>query len=424
MGFPHASHCKQKKIYHQTVLSYCFYRIVFVPGRAKSLIGWLLTLLAAASGAGAAPYVPKDDTVVLETLPTRPGDPAAAELRRMRAASADAPADADAASRLARRYFDMAMAEGDPRYVGYAEAALRAWPESPSTSAEILNLHGMLRQYRHDFGRAMADFDLALKADPANSEARAWRAAILMVQADYGAARRECELLAQHSTELHATACLAYVEATTGGARAAYQRLAAALARRSDVDPGFHAWVQTRLAEMAWRSGDNAGAERHFRAGLALGTDNFLLAAFADFLLERGRPAEARALLQDWSRSDTLLLRLALAAQALKRPEAEGYARALGARFADAALRGEKLHLQEEARYLLELKGDARAALAAAAENFRTQREPRDALVLIEAALAARDPAPAAPAMQWLESSGFEGARIRQAAARLKALKP
>ena len=272
------------------MLSYCFYRIVSVSDRSFPLFGPCFVLLAAAFGASAAPYIPKDDAVVLETLPTRPGDPAAAELRRMRAAVAAAPGDAESASRLARRFFDMAMAEGDPRYVGYAEAALRAWPESASTPSEILTLHGMLRQYRHDFTRGMADFDLALKSVPANAEARAWRAAILMVQADYAAARRECELLAEHSTELHATACAAYVDATTGHAKAAYARLAAALARRSDVDPGFEVWVQTRLAEMAWRAGEPAAAERHFRRGLALGVDdNFLLAAFADFLLERGR---------------------------------------------------------------------------------------------------------------------------------------
>jgi len=343
----------------------------------------------------------------------------------MRAAVAAAPGDAESASRLARRFFDMAMAEGDPRYVGYAEAALRAWPESASTPSEILTLHGMLRQYRHDFTRGMADFDLALKSVPANAEARAWRAAILMVQADYAAARRECELLAEHSTELHATACAAYVDATTGHAKAAYARLAAALARRSDVDPGFEVWVQTRLAEMAWRAGEPAAAERHFRRGLALGVDdNFLLAAFADFLLERGRAAEVLPLLRKWERSDTLLLRLALAARTLMRPEGDKFTRSLGDRFADAGLRGEKLHLQEEARYLLELKGDARAALAAAGENYRTQREPRDALVLLEAALAAGDAPAAAPALQWLESSGYEDARLRGVAAKLKAMKP
>jgi len=184
-------------------------------------------------------------------------------------------------------------------------------------------------------------------------------------------------------------------------------------------------WIQTRLAEMAWRAGALAAAEGHFRRGLALGVDdNFLLAAYADFMLERGRAAEVVPLLAKWSRSETLLLRLALAARALKLPEGDQYVRTLGERFADAGLRGEKLHLQEEARFLLDLKGDARAALAAASENYRTQREPRDALVLIEAALSARDPAAAAPALRWLEESGFESARIRLAATKLKALKP
>jgi hypothetical protein len=394
--------------------------------RVCTLFPWgtCLALLAAAFATAAAPYLPKDDSVVLETLPTRPDDPAAAQLRRLRATAAAAPNDAAPAARLARRYFDMAMAEGDPRYVGYAEAALRAWPEAPAAPAEILTLHGMLRQYRHDFARGMADFELALKSDPSNTEARAWRAAILMVQADYPAARRECELLAENATELHATACLAYVDAATGQARAAYARVASALARRSDVDPGFRLWIETRLAEMAWRAGDPAAAERHFRQGLALGVDdNFLLAAYADFLLERGRAAEVPPLLRKWERSDTLLLRLALAARELKLPEGEKFTRTLGERFADAALRGEKLHLQEEARYLLVLKADARAALAAARENYRSQREPRDALILIEAALAAREPDAAAPALQWLESSGFEGETIRRIAAQLKALR-
>lgn len=391
-----------------------------VPGLA--LLG---AALVASQLTAAAPFVPRGDAVVLETLPGRPGDPAAAELRRLRAAVAAAPTDAEAAARLARRYFDLAMQEGDPRYVGYAQAALRPWAETAGAPAEMLVLHGKLRQYRHDFPKAMADFDLALDADPANFAARAWRAAILMVQADYAGARRECELLAPLTTELHAVACTAYVDASTGNARAAYARLGAALARDSDRYPEFQVWIQTRLAEMAWRAGELAAAERHFRAGLGLGiNDNFILAAYADFLLEQGRAAEVMPLLKGWARSDTLLLRLALAARRLKLAEGEKYVRTLGDRFADAGLRGEKLHLQEEARYLLDLKGDARAALAAASENYRTQREPRDALILIEAALAAREPAAAAPALRWLESSAFESARLREAALRLRALKP
>jgi hypothetical protein len=377
-----------------------------------------------ASAVLAAPYLPRDDAEVLERLPVRASDPVMVELRQLRAALGANPQSADAATALARRYFELAVAEGDPRYVGYAEAALGPWRGSAEASAELLVVRGMVRQYRHDFAGALEDFARAAQADPESALPRAWRAAIFMVQADYAAARRECEALEPIASELLAVGCTTYVEATTGKTRAAYRRLTEALARRTDAAPESRLWVLTRLAEMAWRLGDMSGAERHFRDALALRvTDNFLLFTYADFLLERGRAKEVLALLKGGERSDTLLLRLALAARTLKLPEAEGYSRALGERFAAAGLRGEKLHLQEEARYLLDLRGDAAGALAAARENWAKQREPRDAAVLLEAALAARDPAAAGPVLAWLESSGFESERLRGLAAKLKELR-
>lgn len=377
-------------------------------------------VLLAASAAAAAPYIPKDDSAVLERLPGRRSDPAMAELRQLRAALAAAPKDAVAATRLAQRYFDLANAEGDPRYVGYAEAALRPWP-GDDAPAEVLFTRGLLRQYRHDFAAALKDFESALARDPQHVGARAWRAAIFMVQADYAAAARECAALSEIASELMGTGCSAYVEATTGKTRDAYRSLAAALARRPGSSAEARLWTLTRLAEMAWRLGDAPLAERHFNEALRLGvTDNFLLAAYADFLLEQGRPKEVVPLLQDWVRSDTLLLRLAIAEQRLKLPAARAHVQALAERFSAAALRGERLHMGEEARFLLDLKGDARAALAVALDNWKEQREPRDALVVLEAANAARDPKAAAPVLKWLDETGFEGERMRRAAAALR----
>ena len=43
--------------------------------------------------------------------------------------------DADTALRLARRYYAEPAAEGDPRYLGYAQAALGPWWRSRSTRA-------------------------------------------------------------------------------------------------------------------------------------------------------------------------------------------------------------------------------------------------------------------------------------------------
>jgi Tfp pilus assembly protein PilF len=378
-------------------------------------------LLGAATGAAqSAPYVPKDDAQVLERLPGRRDDPAMAELRQLRAALAASPKDPDAAAALAQRYFELANAEGDPRYVGYAEAAVRAWPAADAP-VEILFTKALLRQYRHDFDGALEDLQRALERDPAHVAARSWRAAILMVRAEYPAALRECEALAQHASELRAAGCSAYVQATTGKTRMAYARLSETLRHHPEAGPEAKLWALTRLAEMAWRLDEHALADRLFNQALALGVDdNFLLAAYADYLLERGRAKEVVGLLKAWSRSDTLLLRLALAERALGMREAEAHVQALADRFAAAALRGERLHMGEEARFLLDLKGDARGALAVGAENWKSQREPRDALVVLEAAVAARDPKSAAPVLKWLDESGFESARLQRAAVQLR----
>ena len=377
-------------------------------------------LLGCAAAASAAPYLPKDDAAVLERLPGRRDDPATAELRKLRAELAASPKDSALATRLAQRYFDLAGAEGDPRYVGYAEAALRPWPGDDAPT-EVLFTRGLLRQYRHDFASALQDFERVLARAPSHLPARSWRAAIFMVQADYRAVARECTLLAEIASELSSTGCVAYLDATTGKTQGAYQRLAAALQRRPDAAPETKLWPLTRLAEMAWRLGDAPLAERHFREALKLGiTDNFLLAAYADFLLEQERPKDVVALLADWTRSDTLLLRLALAEQRLKLPAAKTHTQVLADRFAASARRGERLHLAEEARFLLDIKGDAPAALAVALENWKEQREPRDALIALEAAVAARDPKGAAPVLKWLDESRFESERMRRAAATLR----
>ncbi len=369
----------------------------------------------------AVPRVPADDGEVLERLPLRPRDPAWAQLRSLRNAALAAPADAAAVVPLARRYFELAMAEGDPRYVGYAQAALAPWSGADRAPAEVLVLRALLRQYRHDFEGALADLELAAQRDPQDEEARAWRAAIFMVRADYPAAAHECTALAPLTDELQATGCSTYVEAATGRTRSAYARLNAALERAPQAGPVQRLWVRTRLAEMSARLGDAAAAEGHFNSALALGlNDNFLLAAYADFLLEQRRSREVVTLLKDWARSDTLLLRLALAERELGLPDAARHAQILGERFAAEAQRGERLHLAEEARYLLELRGDAAAALAAAVENWNSQREPRDALILLQAARAARNPAAAAPALEWLDRTGFEHPRMRRLAAELR----
>src|SRR5688572_19072311 len=85
----------------------------------------------------AAPYVPASDSQVLERLPISPADPVFRELRTLRAELAARPGNPDLAAKLAGRYFGLAMAEGDPRYIGYAEAALRPWLAAHSIPPDL-----------------------------------------------------------------------------------------------------------------------------------------------------------------------------------------------------------------------------------------------------------------------------------------------
>jgi hypothetical protein len=370
---------------------------------------FVVLLCMGTSPAQAAPYTPQSESEVLERLPFKASAAEGRELRRLRRALAEQPQNLERALALARRYFDLASAEGDPRYVGYAEAAIRPWSAAAEPPLDILLMRALLRQYRHEFDAALSDLARAAERDSGNAEVWSWRSAILLVQADYAGARAACGKLAQVASALLTTACTAAVDGLTGKSGQAYAELSKALARRPDASADLKLWIQTRLAETALRQGKDELAESHFKAGLALGvTDGFILAAYADFLLDHRRPAEVIPMLRDWERSDILLLRLALAEQAARLPAAAAHIAMLKERFDASALRGDKLHQQEEARFHLYLQRDAPGALKLAAENYRLQREPRDARILMEAALAAKQPQAAQPALAWLRASGYE----------------
>lgn len=372
---------------------------------------WLfLWVFSFALAVHAAPRKPTVDGEVLERLPLRAGDASARELSVLRGAMMAAATDPEPASRLAQRYFDLAMARGDPRYVGYAEAVIARFPEP--LPASLRAIRGLLRQYRHDFGGALEDFAGALALDPDLAAAHAWRAAIYLVQADYAAARRECGRLQTLGRRTLFGGCVGLVQAYGGQLEAGYNALQEALAGTRDADNRL--WLLTRLGEVAAWRGQAAPAEAHYREALSLGRDDgYLLAAWSDFLLDAGRPAEVIAQLASWEASDPLLLRLAEAAAAASLPTAARLAQTLGERFAAARLRGDTTHRAEEARYYLRLRGDAAEALRLAVENYRVQREPRDARILLEAAIAARDAAAAQAVRDWLRATGFEDARLR-----------
>jgi len=381
-----------------------------------------VSLLLVAASAPAAPFVPSTDLQVVERLPTKANDPAAREINALRTAWRREPGNVALAVDLARRWFEQAGVDGDPRYVGYAQAALQPWwnLSDPPVAARVMR--AVILQYGHRFDEAVADLDAATRAEPDHAEAWAWLAAIHMVRADYVRARSACEQLEPLVDDVVGTACLAYVDSLTGRASTAAQALRDALREASEAEPAQRLWALTRLAEIEERRGAVTQAEAAYRKAVGLGRrDVYLLAAYADFLLDQGRPQEVLALLKDSERADVLLLRLAIAAKAAGDARGDGWARELQARFDATTARGDTTHRKEEARFALEVLGRPERALVLARDNYAVQREAADARVLLEAAWAARQRDAAEPALQWLRSTGVESPRLQALAARWNA---
>lgn len=372
-----------------------------------------------------APYRPAGPEVVLERLPQKRSDAGAAALTADRARLAAAPGDGALAVKVARAYYELAGAEGDPRYIGYAEAALAPWAADRNAPADILYMRGKLLQWRHDYAPALELFGRALLREPGHYDTLSGRSAVLTVLADYAGARRDCEQMRAREEELYWASCLAYIDGQTGQAAAAERRMAGLLAGDPGMGPAGQLWLLTRLADLATRLGRPADAERHYRRALALGVSSqYLLANYGDFLIDQRRYAEAVTLLRDWTRADVLLLRLTLAEQALGAPEFKVHAQALRERFAAAALRGDTLHRQEESRFQLLVEGNKARALELAVANWAIQREPYDARILLEAAVAAGHREAAQPVLDWLAQSGHEDPLLTQLARALQAGKP
>lgn len=381
------------------------------------IIPLLLAVLACA-GAAAAPYTPASGQQVLERLPGR-FDPVQRELGRLRAGLAANPSDLARAAALARRHIEQARREGDPRYLGYAQAALAPWWKLPrqQAPAEVLVLRATLVQSTHAFGEALADLDEVVRRDAGNSQAWLTRATIQLVTGDHAGARASCARLFGRAPDLVLQTCLASVGSLAGQARASYRQLERTLAARADSPAPLRAWSLTLLAEMAERLGEHAAADTHFRTALqADPQDAYLLAAYADFLLERGRAQDVLRLLGTRTQADALLLRHALALSRLGSPEAGRQVAALRARFEAARRRGDTVHRREEARFALELDGDPTAAARLAKLNWTVQKEPADLRILARAARASGDAEADRLVRDWLRRSRLEDRTLDSAA--------
>ena len=366
------------------------------------------------------PYRPTDDAQVLERLSFKTSDPIAQKLSALRSDLQRNPNNLESAVQLATRYIEQGRSEGDPRFLGQAQATLNPWWNKPTSPTPILLLRATIRQNAHEFDLALADLDQLLTVQPTNTQAWLTKASILQVQARYDEARRACQHLARLAAPHVLAGCLSDIAGMTGQSAKSKEFLRQALSD-SALSGRTRIWIATILAEIAARTGATGEAEHAFAEAFKVGMkDQYVLGAYADFLLDQARYRDVVSLVQHETRADGLLLRLALAEQALDLPWLQNHKAELASRFAASRERGTATHVREEARFTLSLQHDAQRALPLAQANWAVQREPADARILLESALAAKNRAAAQPVLDWLKANHVEDDRLHQLAKQIQ----
>lgn len=352
----------------------------------------------------ARPFIPQADSTVLAEVPagSRHAQLATRQMALQRL---------DVALPLAQLYLKQARNTGDLRFLGYAEAVLAPWIGPTTRSADALVLHATVLQSRHDFSQSLDVLERARTLRPDDAQAWLTSATVLRVMGRYDQAISACEQVAVHADPVVVELCKQGVLGLTGHLSSAYEDVSRI--NSQGMPDEERAWRDSELGEMAVRLGKDTEAERWFSNGLRSNPGDFYIrAAYADLLLRKGQAKEVLTLLNGREMLEPLLLRIAIAQKMLRDPGLQQSSARLAAAFAAEAQRGDGVHRREEARFLLDVQNDPRAALAAAQENWKVQHESDDIIVLMRAARAAGTPQAAIPAEAFVREHGIEDVRI------------
>lgn len=370
----------------------------------RYVVGIMLLAFGLEQGALAAPRVPASPQEVLAVLP---------ESLPLRSQTASTLPDS---VQQAGQLLALAQQSGDPRYLGYAEARLNHWLQQPVVAADVLLMRARIRQFNHQFDAALSDLAQVLQRQPADAEALLLVASIHQLRADYGPALASCRRLRNFDTLTLALICEAGIDAVNGRAVQAENTLQRLLPVVASLELGQQDWFYLIYGDLLLRQGRLAQAESYYRR---LDRNHpVALAALADVWLQQKRYAEVQKLLLNHQQHDGLLLRLALAEQALHSPQVMVLTRTLAQRFAALRMRGDNSHLREEAMFSFYLQQDNARALLLARANWQQQREPQDAEIYWQIAVASQSAADLAVLQKWLTGTGLQD-RLLQAATRL-----
>jgi len=357
---------------------------------------------------GSPPARPSDDSVVLERLPATPFS--RSQLALVREELAKYPENIQLVTAAANSYIKLGKSTGDPRYFGYARAALEKWWDAPDPPIEVARFRAVIKGREHNYNGAIDDLKIVLDREPTDAQAWVDLANYHRVKGDYALANEAADQLASFGTDFQNAVCRGSIMVVTGSAREAYDLLGGQLAFARQEFPGSVSWLLVMQGNIARILGEFDGADRHFQEALQQDVDDrYARRAYGDFLLRRDRPEEALKVLGEPSIDNGALVLATIAAERSgNRDMADTWEAILDDRFRELRLRGGEPHGRFEAQVLLEVKNDPAGALEISLANWDRQKEAEDSRNVLAAALASGDRDAAQPVIDFLRSSKTE----------------
>jgi len=343
------------------------------------------------------------------------------------------PQNLPAALAYARAVFTLGLTEGDLRWYGSAKASLTPWWTAADLPAEAYFLRGLVKQGFHDFKDGLQDINRAIALEPARAEFWSWRFALHLLLADMTAAQKDIDEIGRLFGSEEAQVYRAVLFYRTGQPLPAVALLSQAIRSVNHQDASSQDWLGFHLGEAHRVSGQPAKALAVWGQRLKASPQSHLIRlSLADLLNQQGQYRQALTIAMAATGSgnvqnstatmtDALLTQAVLASRGLKDPDERRLASQLEARLQSQALRQEALIERPKLIYQIAYGRDVKAGLALSIDNWQLQKEPPDALLFLQAALALGQAHAAEPVVSWAEKTGYTDPQLTPLLAQLKA---
>ncbi len=373
--------------------------------------------LASTSAFAQHRFLPGASTVVLpSSVHTLMGN--SGSLRTLDKAWRANPEDLQIALAYARLVFNLGSSEGDLRWYGSAKAALQPWWQATDLPADGFFMRGLVKQGFHEFDSGLRDINQAISLDPKHAEYWSWRFSLHLMQANMDAAKQDVDEIQKLFGSEEANIYRAVLLYRTGQPLPALKLLDESIRSSGHQDAASQIWIGFHLGEAHRVANQPDKALTLWRRLLqAYPQSHLLRLSLTDLLNQKKKYKEAKTVATSNSLitshlTDALLMQALIASRGLNATDEALLASQMAARLQTQSLRQESLIERPRLIYQIAYGRDLASGLALSIDNWTLQKEPSDAVLFLQAALALNQAKSAEPVVRWAASTKYSDPQL------------